>query len=512
MPLSSADATASTVHKTEVLIIGTGFSGMGMAIQLLKNNRPDFLILEKADDFGGTWRENTYPGCACDVPSHMYSFSFEPNARWTKMWAGQPEIHAYMVRVADKYNLRERTHFGQTFEGATWDESRNVWLVETADGSRYESRFLVSGVGALHIPNTPSFEGDEEFEGVRFHSAQWRHDIDLRGKRVAVIGTGASAIQFIPEIVDQVAELHLYQRTPAWVLPRRNFQIGSAARSALAKLPLARRAFRDVIYWSSESLAIGLNGNSNVMKPLEKLAKWNIHRAISDPELRRKLVPSYRIGCKRVLGSSTYYPALAKPQTTVITDGIERFTKSGIVARDGVERDVDVVIYGTGFHVTDSFDHLQITGRDGVKLNEQWASKGMNTHLGITVNGFPNAFFLLGPNTGLGHNSVVFMIEQQIKYVLSAMKLVDGSSNAIDVKIDAQQEFNDEIQAKLATGVWSTGGCTSWYLDSQGLNRTIWPGFTWQYWLRTRKVEEGDFDFVAPADEAAAQPEPALQH
>ncbi|GGC65764.1 NAD(P)/FAD-dependent oxidoreductase [Hoyosella rhizosphaerae] len=494
MPLSSA---AHRTHQVQTLIIGTGFSGMGMAIQMLRSKRTNFLIIDKADEFGGTWRDNTYPGCACDVPSHMYSFSFEPNARWTKLWAEQPEIFDYMKRVAEKHNLREHTHFGRTFTGAKWDDDRSVWTVQTAEGHTYEARFLISGVGALHIPSIPQFPGDSDFTGTKFHSAQWNHDVSLRGKRVAVIGTGASAIQFVPEIVGEVAELHLYQRTPAWVLPRKNLPITAPARTALAHVPFARRAVRNAIYWASESLAFGLNGNSNVMKPLEKLATWNIERSISDPELRRKLTPSYRIGCKRILGSNSYYPALAQPQTEVITDGIREFTPTSIISNDGVEREVDVVIYATGFHVTDGFDQIGITGRDGIKLKELWNAKGMETHLGITVAGFPNAFFLLGPNTGLGHNSVVFMIEQQIGYVLSAMKLLDKrGGSAIDVKQSAQSAFNEDVQRKLSTGVWSTGGCTSWYLDSQGMNRTIWPGFTWQYWARTRSVDANDFELI----------------
>ncbi|AEF42363.1 flavin-containing monooxygenase [Hoyosella subflava] len=494
MSLSNAGTAAST-HTTRTLIIGTGFSGMGMAIQLLRNKQPDFIIIDKAHDFGGTWRENTYPGCACDVPSHMYSFSFEPNARWTKLWARQPEIFEYMRAVAEKHDLKSYTHFGRTFTGAAWDDTTQRWTVRTAEGVSYEAQYLVSGIGGLHIPSVPRFQGDDTFRGERFHSAQWNHEIDLRGKRVAVIGTGASAIQFVPEIVDQVKELHLYQRTPAWVLPRTNVPIPGVAQTALTKVPLARRAVRNVIYWASESLALGLNGNSNMMQPIERLAKWNIDRSVPDPELRRKLTPDYRIGCKRILGSSTYYPALAREHSEVITEGIREFTPTGIIANDGTEREVDVVIYGTGFHVTDGFDSIDLTGRDGVKLKEQWARAGMETHLGITIAGFPNAFFLLGPNTALGHNSVVFMIEQQIGYILSAMKLADTKRGVIEVSAAAQREFTNEIQSKLTTGVWSTGGCTSWYLDSQGLNRTIWPGFTFQYWSRTRRVNASDFVF-----------------
>ncbi|MFI7000107.1 flavin-containing monooxygenase [Nocardia sp. NPDC050175] len=485
------------VHRTRVLIIGAGFSGMGMAIQLGRRGRRDFLVLEKATEYGGTWRENTYPGCACDIPSHMYSFSFEPNPHWSKMWSGQEEILEYLKGRAAKHNLRANTHFGKAVHRAAWDEATQRWHVRTEQGDEYIAQFLVSGIGGLHVPNTPKLAGIERFSGTTFHSAQWNHEYDLRGKRVAVIGTGASAIQFVPEIVDDVAELHLYQRTPPWVLPRTNITIPPAVRTLFSAVPATRRVARDGIYWSWEAFGIGLNGHTNLMKPLEQLARRNIERSIKDPELARKLVPDYRIGCKRILGSNDYYPALAKPHSTVITEGIAEVTERGIISADGVEREVDAIIYGTGFEISGGFHRLDVVGLDGGKLAEQWAEHGMETHLGITVAGFPNAFFLLGPNTGLGHNSVIFMIEQQIKYAMDAMALVERSGvEALTVRRAVQDRFNDEIQRKLNRGVWSTGGCQSWYLDAAGVNRTVWPGFTWEYWLQTRRVEPADFELL----------------
>ncbi|WP_433665346.1 flavin-containing monooxygenase [Nocardia sp. CA-128927] len=496
----AGDQSRGRVHRTRVLIIGAGFSGMGMAIQLGRRGRRDFIILEKATEFGGTWHENTYPGCACDIPSHMYSFSFEPNPHWSKMWAGQPEILEYLKGLAVKHNLRANTHFGKTLYGAAWDEATHRWHVRTEEGDEYIAQFLVSGIGGLHVPNVPKVAGIEKFSGTTFHSAQWNHEYDLRGKRVAVIGTGASAIQFVPEIVDEVAELHLYQRTPPWVLPRTNITIPAAVRELFSAVPVTRRLARDGIYWSWESLGIGLNGRTNLMKPLEQLARRNIERSIKDPELARKLFPDYRIGCKRILGSNDYYPALAKPHTTVITDGITEVTEHGIISADGVEREVDAIIYATGFEITGGFSRLDIVGLEGRKLAEQWAEHGLETHLGITVAGFPNAFFLLGPNTGLGHNSVVFMIEQQIKYTLNAMALADHRGvEALTVRRAVQDRFNDEIQRKLSSGVWSTGGCDSWYLDAAGVNRTVWPGYTWQYWLRARRVEPTEFELLDSA-------------
>ncbi|WP_051637339.1 flavin-containing monooxygenase [Rhodococcus sp. UNC363MFTsu5.1] len=493
---------ARAPHRSRVLIIGAGFSGMGMAIQLLTAGRPDFVILEKADEVGGTWRENTYPGCACDVPSHMYSFSFEPNPGWSELWSGQEEIFAYLRGLADKYRLRAKIHFGRTVNGGYWDETENRWHVRTEEGDEYVAQYLVAGVGALHVPNVPDLPGMADFGGVAFHSARWDHGYDLAGKRVAVIGTGASAVQFVPEIVDAVADLQLYQRTPAWVVPRKNLSIGTRMRRVFGLVPPVRRAFRDGIYWVSEALAIGLNGHSNLMRPLERIAKKNIARSIADPALQRKLTPDYRIGCKRILGSSDYYPALAKPNVEIITEGIERVTGSGIVARDGRVREADAIIFATGFHVTDGFDSVNLAGVGGRELVPYWNEHGIQTHLGITVAGYPNAFFLLGPNTALGHNSVVFMIEQQIRYVLAAMALVDRSgAEAIAVRPEVQDRFNVDIQAKLSKGVWTNGGCVSWYLDAKGVNRTIWPGFTWQYWLRTRRLDPSDFELVGTAAE-----------
>lgn len=484
------------MHRCRVLVIGTGFSGLGIAIQLRKRGRDDFILLEKAHEVGGTWRENTYPGCACDVPSHLYSFSFEPNPAWTQMWSGQEEILDYLIGLAGKYDLRPNIHFGRTTTGGYWDRDEQRWHIRTESGDEYVSQFVVSGIGALHIPNVPDLPGRDTFEGVAFHSAQWDHDYDLSGKRVAVIGTGASAIQFVPEILGEVAELQLYQRTPAWVIPRTNFDVPAGARRLFGRIPLILSMFRAVVYWLQESLVLGFNGHPRLMRPIERLAKWNLEKAITDPDLRRELTPEYSIGCKRILGSNDYYPALNSKKVQVITDGIAEILPHGIVAGDGIEREVDAIIYATGFHVTDGFESVDFAGVNGQYLAGEWKKYGIRTYLGITVAGYPNAFFLLGPNTGLGHNSVVFMIESQIHYVLELMDEIDrrGAVSAV-VRPSVQREFNTEIQRRLERGVWSRGGCVSWYLDSSGVNRTIWPGSTVRYWRATRAVDPKDFEF-----------------
>ncbi|MCR6490801.1 NAD(P)/FAD-dependent oxidoreductase [Amycolatopsis sp. OK19-0408] len=477
--------------ETGVVIVGTGFSGLGMAIQLRKEGREDFVILEKAHDVGGTWRDNSYPGCACDIPSHMYSFSFEQNPDWSRAYSPQPEIWQYMRDVADKHDLRRFVRFGQEMTGARWDADENRWHVATRGGDEFVAGALVAGVGALHLPQIPELPGIENFAGPAFHSARWRHDVDLKGKKVAVIGTGASAVQFVPKIAPDVEALTLFQRTPPWIMPKADHEMSGRTRSLFKVFPPAQRAYRNLLYWMLEARAIGFNGQSWVMKVGQRLAKRNIDRAIADPALRRKVTPDYTMGCKRVLISNDYYPALARDNVDVVTDGVREVREHSVVDAAGVEHEVDAIVYGTGFHVTDAFDDLEIVGRDGRNLGKEWATEGMRTHLGITVAGFPNLFFLLGPNTGLGHNSVVFMIEAQISYVAEALRLARGK--AIEPKPEVQERFNGDIQRKLAKGIWTRGGCKSWYLDAKGVNRTIWPGFTWRYWLDTRKVRREDF-------------------
>jgi cation diffusion facilitator CzcD-associated flavoprotein CzcO len=483
--------------ETGVVIVGTGFSGLGMAIQLRKEGREDFVILEKSDDVGGTWRDNTYPGCACDIPSHMYSFSFEQNAGWSRAYSPQREIWHYLRGVAEKYDLRRFIRFGREMTGAHWDEEASHWNVSTGTGEEFVGNFLVAGIGMLNLPRIPELPGIGTFQGSSFHSAQWDHDFDLEGKKVAVVGTGASAIQFVPQIASKVAELSLFQRNPPWIMPKPDREMPAWARRAFRSVPLLQRAYRNFLYWTLEVRALGFNGHPGLMKLAERIARRHVGKHIADPELRRKVTPAYRLGCKRVLVSNDYYPALGLENVKVITDGVAEVREHSVVDGAGVSHEVDAIIYGTGFHVTDAFDDLDIVGTGGRNLGKEWSSEGMRTHLGITVSGYPNLFFLLGPNTGLGHNSVVFMIESQISYVAEAVRMVERSgAKAIDAREDVQARFNTDIQRKLSKGIWTQGGCKSWYLDAKGVNRTIWPGFTWRYWLDTRKVKIEDFELL----------------
>ncbi len=476
-----------------IVIIGSGFAGLCMAIRLKQAGYHDFVILEKKDDLGGTWRDNTYPGCACDVPSHLYSFSFELNPGWSRMFAPQEEIWEYLRRCVRRYGISAHIRFGCRVERMEWDDASGRWHITTAAGEAYTARAIVSGIGALHLPSVPEIPGAGQFAGPAFHSAHWDRSCSLAGKRVAVIGTGASAIQFIPEIAKQAAQVHVFQRTPPWIHPRPDFEIPPAARAVFAAAPPVMRAFRDGIYWLLEIRAAGFAVHPQLLAPLRRIAEHHIARQVSDPELREKVTPDYTIGCKRILLSSNYYPALARPNVNLVTQPIARITDCGLTCEDGSTYDADVIIYGTGFKTVEALTELNVAGRDGVKLQDAWRG-GVEAYYGITVAGFPNLFLLLGPNTGLGHNSVIFMIESQVQHVLSCLRLLARQGgNTVEVTASAQRRFNHQIQRRLGRAVWSQGGCTSWYLDAQGVNRALWPGFSFEYWARSRRARRADY-------------------
>jgi len=476
-----------------IVIVGSGFAGLCMAIQLKLAGFDRFVILEKDADLGGTWRDNHYPGCACDVPSHMYSYSFELNPDWSAMFAPQQEIWAYLRRCAESYGVTRHIRYGRAVARMEWDDAARRWSVVTADGEMYRPRAVVSGVGALHVPSIPDIPGAEEFAGRAFHSAEWDSSARLAGQRVAVIGTGASAVQFIPQVARQAAQVNVFQRTPPWIHPRPNFPIPPAARATFAAAPLTMRAFRDGIYWLLELRALGFAVHPRLMAPLQRMAERHIERQISDPALRAKVTPDYTIGCKRILLSSDYYPALTRPNVSVVTEPIDRITPAGVTCSGGGSYDADVIIYGTGFRTVEVLTELDVAGRDGVKLQDAWRD-GVEAYQGTTVPGFPNFFLLLGPNTGLGHNSVIFMIESQVQHVLSCLRrLAREHAEVIEVRPAASRRFNDGIQRRLRRAVWSAGGCSSWYLDADGVNRALWPGFSFEYWARARRARRGAY-------------------
>jgi len=478
----------------DTLIVGSGFAGLGAAVRLDEAGRRDFLVVEKGDSLGGTWRDNSYPGCACDVESHLYSFSFFPNPEWTRTFARQPEIRAYLEATADRYRLRDRIRFGVHVVGAEWDGT--AWDVRTSDGETLRARFVLFGTGALHDPAVPDLEGLDRFTGPAFHSAQWDHSVDLRGKRVAVIGTGASAIQFVPAIAPDVAHLTLFQRTAPWVLPKPDRPIPEGRRRLFRRFPLLQRLQRLSLYWRHEALVAGFM-HPAIMKLVQRLGLLYLRRVFAgDAELRRRVTPTFTMGCKRILMSNDYYPALRRENVTVETAGIERVTERGVVTADGVEHEADVIVFGTGFTVAEGLATMNVTGRDGRKLADAWAD-GPEALLGTTVAGFPNLFTIVGPNTGLGHSSMVFMVESQLNYVLDALRTVDRHrAVAIDTRPEAQAEFNADLQDRLAPTVWSTGGCASWYLDASGRNRTLWPGSTATFRRRTRRIDPAAHELV----------------
>lgn len=492
-PATPLLGSISRQPELDVLIIGTGFSGLGMAIRLKEAGNRSFLILEKALEIGGTWRENTYPGCACDVPSHLYSFSWERNPLWSRMYSTQPEILAYLKRCVEKYGLAPHIRFGAEMQEAVFDEANDLWAVRTADGKSFTTRILVSAIGALSRPAYPKLAGLRRFKGETFHSAEWNHACDLAGKRVAVIGTGASAIQFVPQIAPKIAQLNLFQRTPAWVLPKPDRPIGAIEQTLYRHVPAAMGLLRNFLYWRQELLGLGFI-HPKLMAKAKKMALAHLAHQIPDPVLREKLTPRYTIGCKRVLLSNDYFPALARPNVQVVTEGIAEVRERSIVDQEGVEYPVDAIIYGTGFRVTDPLTRVRFVGRGGVDLNGAWRA-GAEAYLGIMSAGFPNLFMLLGPNTGLGHNSVVFMAEQQIAYVMRCLQLLrERNKTSIDVRVEVQRQFNQELQRRLQTTVWATG-CKSWYQDKRGKNVVLWPGFTFQYWSRMRKVNQAHYRF-----------------
>jgi cation diffusion facilitator CzcD-associated flavoprotein CzcO len=474
-----------------VAIVGSGFAGLGMAIRLREAGIEDFVVLERADDVGGTWRDNSYPGCACDVPSHLYSFSFAPNPGWSHTYSSQPEIREYLRHVVDRFGIAPHIRLSCTVQGARWDEDAKRWEIQTSQGP-VRARVLVSGTGPLVEPKIPDFPGLERFEGPMFHSARWDHSVSLAGKRVAAIGTGASAIQFVPAIAPDVAQLHVFQRTPPWVMPHSSRPVTRFEKTLYRRFPPAQRLVRGAIYASRELLVLGFVKHPRLMPLLERVARRHMTRHLTDPELVRKATPDYTIGCKRILPSNGWYPALARDNVELVTDAVTEIRERSVATADGTEREVDAIVFGTGFHVVDMPVGRLVHGRGGTTLADVW-NGSPRAHLGCTVAGFPNLFILLGPNTGLGHNSMVYMIESQISYVLGALReLRSRGADLVEVREDVQERSNAALQERLPGTVWSTG-CKSWYLDAQGRNPTIWPDWTWRFRRRTARFDPAEY-------------------
>lgn len=494
--------SADNGFKAQVAIIGSGFGGLGTAIRLKQEGIEDFIIFERAGDVGGTWRDNTYPGCACDVESHLYSFSFAPNPDWSRSFSPQPEIWSYLKRCAHDFGVLPHIRFHHAVRETMWDETAQHWRIETSKGS-YTASVLVMAAGALSAPVVPHLPGLETFEGKAFHSARWDHDYDLAGRRVAVIGTGASAVQFVPKIQPEVGSLYLFQRTPPWIIPRSDRTLSEFEHRLFRRFPLAQRAARSSIYLFRELFLLPFR-HRWLAGQVERVARRHLERSIPDAKLRAKLVPDYSIGCKRILISNDYLPSLMRPNVEVVTEGIAQVRSHSIVDCSGAERPVDAIIFGTGFQVTDPPLAGHVRGREGRTLSEVWAGSPQ-AHIGTTVAGFPNLFILLGPNTGLGHNSVVYMIEAQIEHLLAALEHMRRRvASAIEPRPEAQTAFVADVQKRMKGTAWVAGRCMSWYLDSTGRNSTLWPDFSWRF--RRRATHLNTDEYVLSFPPGAKQP------
>jgi cation diffusion facilitator CzcD-associated flavoprotein CzcO len=492
---------------TRVAIVGTGFGGLAAAVRLKQAGFDDLVLFEKSADVGGVWRDNTYPGAACDVPSHLYSLSFAPKADWSRRFAPQAEIHQYLREVARGFDVLRHIRFDTEVLAAAFDDGSGTWRLTLSGGAEHEADVLITATGQLSRPSTPDIPGLDRFEGTLFHSARWDHDHDLSGERVAVLGTGASAIQLVPAIAPDVASLAVFQRSAPYVLAKPDRAYDERERRRLARMPALLRLSREGNYFSNELRSLGFNTEPRLLFAHRARYRKHLREAVADPELRAKLTPTDPMGCKRILMSNDWYPALQQPQVEVVTDRIAEVRAHSIVTADGTERPVDTIVLGTGFAATEFLAPMSITGRGGRDLHEQWKD-GASAYLGTVVPGFPNLFVLYGPNTNLGHNSVIVMLEAQVGWVVQAVRAI-ARGRVLDVRRDVAEAFDAWVQERLGHTVFA-GGCRSWYLTASGRNTQNWPAstLTFRRRLRRLRLEEFAVDPVcAPA--AAADRRPA---
>jgi cation diffusion facilitator CzcD-associated flavoprotein CzcO len=483
--------------QVQVAIVGAGLGGLAMAAQLTNAGRRDFVILEKADSVGGTWRDNSYPGCACDVPVSLYQYSFAPSLAWSHIYPRAKQVHEYADYIVDLFGYRDRLVLGDGAASAVWSEDTARWLVTTDSGQAYAAQHLVAALGQLNRPFIPAFKGRDRFKGPSFHSARWRHDIDLKGKRVGVIGSAASAVQFIPEIAKEVAHLTIFQRSANWIVPRMDREIYDEEKALVMTAPEIAMMGREQVYMTAEMLAWQAFSYTEVGRAAyTKTATMHLHNQIADPELRAKLTPDYPVGCKRILVCDDYYPTLTLPHVQLVTEGIEEITEAGVRTKDGEEHAFDVIVFATGFETTAWHWSMDVAGLGGTHLREAWA-EGPESYLGITASGFPNMFMLYGPNTNLGHNSITFMMERQVEYILKAMAaLEDAGADALDVTGQAQAAFNADLQDKLAHTTWADPHCVSWYKNANGKITQNWSGDTRSYAAAVKDVTLADYRLI----------------
>jgi cation diffusion facilitator CzcD-associated flavoprotein CzcO len=490
-----------------IAVVGAGVGGLGTGIRLKQAGIESFTIYEKSDGVGGTWHDNSYPGAACDVPSHLYSFSFAPKADWSRVFPGQSEILAYLEDCADRFGLRPHLRCGVEITEARWDDDSTTWRLTTREGEEIVADVVVSALGQLNVPSYPDIPGRDEFRGTAFHSARWDHGHDLEGERVAVIGTGASAVQFVPEIAPVVERLSVFQRSPNWIVPRPDMPYPESWKRTFARHPSVRLLHRAQIFANLELRWWAMREGSRRARQMATTAADHLRDQVADPGLRAKLTPDYPVGCKRILISSDYYPALTRDNVEVVTQAIERITADGIVTTDGREHRVDTIVYGTGFHATEFLRPIEVVGRHGVRLHDEWRT-GAEAYLGVTVAGFPNLFLLYGPNTNLGHNSIIYMIEAQIGFVLRCLRELRRSGvAALDVRSDVMRSYNGELQASLHETVWESG-CHNWYKTETGKVTNNWPRPASAYWWQLKRAGLGSFTRLPARSPSGAPPTP----
>lgn len=480
-PAETNDNAPRDVH---VAIVGGGLSGVGATAMLRRAGIGDVVVFERAEEVGGTWRDNTYPGCACDVPSALYSFSFAPNPSWGRLYAGQPEIQRYARDVAQEHGVTEHVVTGADVLGADWDEAAQRWRIRTTRGE-WTARALISATGPWSEPVLPQVPGLDGFAGEVFHSSRWNHAHALDGRRVAVIGTGASAVQFVPRIQPQVERLTVFQRTAQWVLPKLDRRVTAAEQALYRRMPLTQRALREAMYYTFE-LAGFAERHPRAMGGFQRIARRHLERSVADPRLRAALTPDHTLGCKRILFSNDWYRALTRPNVELVPHAVTEVRPGGLVGADGVERPADTLILGTGFGITEMPIAARVRGRDGRTLDETWGGSPTG-YLGTVVSGFPNFFMILGPNVGNGHTSATVLIELQVQFAIETLKRMEREGIAsADVRPAVQDTFNEEVQRRLRGTVWNAGGCRSYYLDRNGRNSTIFPGSTLELRRRMR--------------------------
>jgi cation diffusion facilitator CzcD-associated flavoprotein CzcO len=478
-----------------IAVVGAGFGGVGAAVMLRRAGYHDVSVFERGERIGGVWHHNTYPGAACDIPSHLYEFSFEPNPRWSRRYGPQAEIQAYLEDVARRYGVLERIRTGTEVTRATWSEERGNWRLETTAGDR-EAEVLLTACGQLSVPKVPPIPGLDRFEGPAFHTAEWRHDVELAGKRVAVLGTGCSGIQAVPAIQPIVERVDVYQRSPGWTIPKMDFDYSEAAKRLFERFPLLQRLDRMTIFALQELAAAGMTKHRWLLPAFRAVGRRQINKAIEDPELRRKVTPTDEIGCKRIMLTDDWYPTLTEPNVDLVTDRIAEVTVDSIRTQDGTERPTDVLVLATGFNSHGFVAPMEVVGAGGRTLAEEWADVA-RAYLGVSVPGFPNMFLLYGPNTNGGSGSVIYTIEAGMTHVIAALdELARSRARQIEVRRPVAEAFDRELRAALSGTVWHSG-CTNWYVDENGNDPNQWPWLWTSYRRRTARIEPGTYELSA---------------